>query len=341
MRGWIVALAALAAALLAAGGCARSSVRTELLPDGVVRRTVELRGTAPAESGHGTIRIGPPASIEDLFAPPSGPAWKVTRSVEGDESVYTAVRTLPAGEPWRGDLVVKAAPPGGEDEAGRAARPAGPEPRIVNEASVRRIAPGRWEYRERLRWVGKRPDMGEMAPGNPELLSALRASLPPALATDADLKAVAGQLMLAAVHVLLGPPDPLIDQMLLNRGLAEARLSRRLGAVVPGVLGRVYGQRLPPAQRVETARRLVGRMLPMSTRTRDTVRGGLEGKAGDSRPAGPAPVALAFTAKLPGRVVETNGQVDALAGTVVWGLYNVAVAPEDVVLRAVCELGAR
>ena len=46
---------------------------------------------------------------------------------------------------------------------------------------------------------------------------------------------------------------------------------------------------------------------------------------------------LLIKAKLPGKLIQTNGEEDPATGEIVWGLFSQAPAAGDVVLTAVCE----
>src|SRR5262245_35753484 len=100
MKRALLPLAALCAAMT---GCARSLVNTEVKPDGSWTRTLTFR--APKADEKGGLSITP--KLGDVFALPTGALWKTTRAAKEDNDVYTAERTLQAGQTLREDLVLK------------------------------------------------------------------------------------------------------------------------------------------------------------------------------------------------------------------------------------------
>jgi hypothetical protein len=310
-----------AAATLFLIGCGRTSTVTEVKPDGSFTRTLTFRGPAPAE-GEGAIAMGP--TIETLFELPGGAAWKVTREKKDNELIITAKRTFPAGTAAQQDMALKAK---GKAPMGRL---------IVNSVTLRQIAPGRWEYRETLRWQGERPK--ELMNPDPKMLTAIREALPANLATQANVREVAQIAMKGLWRMLFGPGDPLLSQLVMHPELAERKLRRQASLVMNEALKQKFGTQLSDESRMTITRKIVGQTLESTQAlTQEKTNPNAPPKKEDDEPA--SLVAMAFTVKLPGKIVSANGEVDEVNGEVFWALYAQAAAVGDVEMVAVCETG--
>ena len=300
---------ALAAAALLSG-CARSRVTTEIKPDGSWVRTVVFTGSEKKEGN-----MAP--SIEDSFVLPSGAAWKSHESKKNDDRVLTFERTLAAGASVKGDVSIK------QGDAGKLI--------LVNEATVTRSGPNRFEYRETLRWKGDPPDAETV---KPETLVQIKAALPKALATDANARSLAAKGHELLLPLLFGPGDPLLALGLLHPDLAERRARQKIGTLLLKALEDQFGGQLSLDQRREVARRLISESFSTSRpSTPDPSSGDKSGKnSGGLTP-------LMFIVKMPGRVVSSNGEVDELSGEVFWALFPEAASLKDLVLTATCEIG--
>jgi hypothetical protein len=138
-------------------------------------------------------------AIKKQFLVPSGPGWTVTRQRDDEQMTLVVRRTAPLapGETVRQDMVVRGivnGQPGGQ---------------VVNEVAVRPAGPARVEYRETLRWQGKRPD--EFFQPQPNISKTVRAALPaPLAADDKAVGAVAVQVQQELWRAAFGPGEPLI-----------------------------------------------------------------------------------------------------------------------------------
>src|SRR5260370_8899586 len=99
---------------------------------------------------------------------------------------------LPAGAKLEGNVSLKAGP---EDKRS-----------LINEVTVRRLAPRRFEYRETLKWKGDAPKPTL----KPEDLAEIKAALPKSPATDANAHALATKPAQLIFPRLFGPGDPLL-----------------------------------------------------------------------------------------------------------------------------------
>jgi hypothetical protein len=188
----------LAAAALSTMGCARSVVVTTVKPDGAFTRKIVFHGPKASEKGDaGAVAVAGGGELTDTFDMPAGGPWKTKREKLENEETYTAERELTPGSVQKKDIVIKS---GDKTKPGVF---------VVNEVTVRNIGPDKWEYRETLHWVGKAPDT--MAMIDPEMVAAIKSSLPPALATEANVRPIALALSREVWHLMFGPGDPLIS----------------------------------------------------------------------------------------------------------------------------------
>ena len=291
-------------------GCSRSRITTEIKAGDTWTRTVALTGQEKKEGG---MNMG--GSLEDAFVLPSGNEWKSREEKKGEERTMFFERTLAAGASLKGDLSLKG------DGTGKLT--------LVNEVTVTRVAPRRYEYRETLRWTGPPP---QSLTSKPEDIAEVKAALPKALATDANARAVMEKVSRLAVPLLFGPGEPLLAIGLMHPDLAARRLSQRAGAVIMSALQDQFGDKMQPAERREITRKLV------------------EVTFAQNKPAQPDPAAgppkgdnsgltpLMFIVKSAGKVISTNGETDELTGEIYWALFPEAASLQPVILTAVLQL---
>ena len=299
------------AALALLSGCARSKITTEIRADGSWLRTVSFTGQDKKED----MQMTP--ALEDTFVFPTGAGWKPRQEKKNDDRTMIFERVMPAGRSLEGDLSIK-----GD----------GPEKlQLVNEVTVTRAAPGRFEYRETLRWKGSPPtSLGVKT----EDLAEIKAALPKPLATDANAKALAEKSAVLFLPLLFGPGDPLLAMGLVHPDLAERRASQRIGGVLMKALEEQFGDKMLPAQRQEVARRLIKTSFSSGRPSKPDMSAG-PSPSGGKNSGGLTP--LMFILKPHGRVVSSNGEMDELNGEVYWALFPEAAALKDLVLTAVVE----
>jgi hypothetical protein len=290
-------------------GCARARVTTEIRSGGSWTRTVALTGQ---EKKEGQMDMG--GSIEDSFIVPAGDGWKSSSEKKDSNVTTTFMRTLAAGTPLKGDLSIK-----GD----------GGKPMLVNEVSVTRLAPRRFEYKETLRWTG--PSQGMTV--KPEDLAALKAKLPKSLATDENARGLANKMTDLILPLMFGPGDPLLAMGLLHPDLAGKRASQRIGSQLVKALEEQFGDKMTPAERRQVALNLIEISVAQAKpKQPDPSAGPPSGDKG----GGLTP--LMFVVKSPGKIVSSNGEVDELAGEVFWALFPPAASLKPVVMTAVVEM---
>ncbi|MCX6369140.1 MAG: hypothetical protein NTX57_20875 [Armatimonadetes bacterium] len=319
---WFSALAS--AVLLISSGCARIGTSTDVKPDGSFVRTVVYRGSAPSTDG---FNMAP--ALDDLIAPPRTPGWKVTRETDPksenkSELIVTATRAFAAGETLSDDLALKSPP--------KKDAPKGTLPTTIlgNTLSVRTLPDGKLEYREVIRWRGPKPQNFN-SPAN-ELLPVLAAALPQ---VEKSVHArMATQIQQGLWQTLFGPGEPLIGLLLTHSDLGEFKLTKRLGELTATVLKNTLGDKLTDTERRSVVQKIVARIADgVKDKTKSQANAGPGSNEGDNH----ALVALLIKAKLPGKILQTNGEEDPATGEIVWGLFSQAPAAGDVVLTAICD----
>jgi hypothetical protein len=309
------------AGILAAGvlawlltGCARAVVETELNADGSFKRTIQLHGTEQEKDAPGL----PAPKLEEVFALPGGGAWATKREVKDKTSVvYTAERTFPLGSAFEKDIVVK-----GKMEKAV----------LYNSVRVTQLAPGRFQYTERLKWVGPMPK--ELEKIDPEMLAAIQKALPAELATPENVQATGKMFLREFWQMVFGPGEPLFGLLITQPDLAAKRAQRRIGLSMNAVLEKQFGDKMTQEIRIKVIKTLLqGALAKTNAQTKPDP---AKGPPTDDNPGGF--VTLTYSVKMPGKIIETNGEVDMLTNEVTWGFYAQAAAVDDIVLTAVCDI---
>ena len=308
--------------LLALCGCARSLVKTTVNADGSWSRS--LKFTAGRHDKPNAMSAGP--SLQEAFLLPSGPEWKTRTDKDKDDVSFYADVSLRPGQAESQDVVVRS-------KKGL--------PVLVNQATVHEITPGTWEYRETLHWKGT-PDQTTRL-DDPEMLANFKKSLPPALATDANAKAIAAGITPAVWQALWGPPEPLVSQLILHPDFGQNMLELRLGKSLDDTLQAKFGDNLSSAQRADVEQALFASFastVKMQGQSAGGDAGPPEGAAGGdaAKKDDVQAAALTFVAKVPGKIIATNGEVNPITQEVFWGLYPEAAENGDVTLAVTYQL---
>ncbi len=297
------------AALAILSGCTRARVTTEIKSDASFTRTVAFTGPEPK-----TDQINMGGNIEDQFVLP-GPGWKSSKETKDSNITTSFELVFPSGAPVKGDLTIK-----GDDG----------KPVLVNEVSVTRLAPRRYEYRETLRWTGTPPVGFKLKPAD---YARIKAALPPELATDENARALTEKVAALSVPMLFGPGDPLLTMGLLHPDLAGRRLSQRVGGVMMKAMEEQFGDKMTLAQRREVVQKMIEISIAQGRPSAPDPSSGppSSGKGGGLTP-------LMFVVKTPGKILSSNGEWDEVAGELFWGLFPPAATLKPVVMTAVIEV---
>jgi len=297
-------------ALAALGGCARSRITTEIKARGDWTRTDSFTGQEKKEG-----QMTP--SVDEVFLLPSGAGWKSQTTKTDKDSTIVVEKTLRPGDELKGDLSIRAD---------------GEKMQLVNDVSVKRLAPRRFEYRETLSWKAPKTP-GDIGSIKPEELEQIRAALPKPLDTEANARGLAGRVTELVVPLMFGPGDPLLAVGLMHPDLAERRASQRIGALMMKALADQFGDKMTVDQRKQVVRKVIAGSFASARPSQPDPAAGPPDKSSGS---GLTP--LMFILKTPGRVVSSNGELDEFTGEVFWALFPEAASLNDVTLTAVVEM---
>jgi len=287
-------------------GCAKTNTLSTIREDGWTRKT---KYTVSKSAG------GDQTKPADMFKLPVGANWKVTKSETDTEYVVTATRDLKLDQGITGDLTVVA-----KDK----------KPLITNTVKITKLDDGRIEYLETIEWKGKAPKELQDDADFSEFIR--KGGFPESVAKDPKIKdftlAVAKDLW----KLLFGPGEPLLGLFMLHTDLAERRLKRGIAQSLSTHLATYFSDQLDEAAR----RKLVGEVVSeFNSESMMQKEGKEEPSASENNSNGP--VAMLIAVKLPGKIVESNGEVDEFSGEVYWGFYPEAAAIGKLELRAVCQ----
>ncbi len=332
--------------LLPLSGCSRSVVSTQINADGTWKRTVKLYGPV---AGPGNAPSG--NSLDNTFVLISDPRWQISRHKEqstqqgkagedagmgsplGQSEVFTAERMCKSGEQLTGDVAIRS-----HDSKTKSVE-------IANEVTVRPLAPNRLEYREVIRWVSKeKPPLkfSDFGGGDEDFIEDMKKALPPALATPAKLHLLEEKLLPEIWRIIFGPNDPFLSEMFsmaIFPDAAEHKLQRRFGIAMDRALSETYGNALTEDQRHSIARRLTDRQTGLMKESvdRKTAAGPPMGGTTSDNSKDNNMISMTFSVRLPGKIVETNGHADPIAGEVDWEFFSPAVQTGEVILHAISE----
>lgn len=318
-------------ALLIGGlsGCYRATVLTEVQKDGSWTRTATFISTS---NNNGDKKETVDAQLAPFFDLPKGQGWQISRATTnptgGEKSEkYIAVRNLRSGETLDHDVVVK-------DTNSKA-------PMLVNSVRVREVAPGQIEYVEFYRWKGEKLEKDNnfnVGIKIEDVLKILEQLVPADFLTPERREALAKNARFHMWLLLWGPGDPLANDFLQSAFSPEGvkyKLSRRILEAWQQILDQTFGEAMPREKK----------RIAIKVITRDEI-AALEkdgfAKANDKGPRNSVeetPVPITVRLRMPGTIIETNGEQDPLYDEIYWTFYAPAARAKDIVLRAVCKVG--
>jgi hypothetical protein len=294
-------------------GCARTNSLTEVNPDGSWKRTVKF-AVAKQE---GMENPG----ADQIFELPKGEGWTSKKTEKKDETEWVFTRSAKVDEVISKDIAIREVGPEGPTA----------DLQLINEVTVKQIAPNRFKYRETFKWVGKKKDTADK-----DIDSALELKefLPANLQTPEDLTKIKSGLQVELLRIMFGPGDPMLMNLLSNPEYGVRKMVNKLAKSFDKVLTEVYGERLP----MEERRKLIAKVV--SKASQDIVE---SKKAESSNPesaqkSGP-PITMFISVRLPGRIVETDGEVDPYSGEVFWSMLPEGASLGEVSIQATCEIG--
>lgn len=310
-RALLFALAAVAGA-----GCGTVSTETTINDDGSFERRIVV--SVMSQEGMPGAEAADPGEMVRFS---DADEWNTVTEDKDDSMVLTASRSYSAGVgPVPQYALVK-----GEKQF------------LVCELSVVKRPDGLIEYTETYTWQGDSPEnpveFDEMRGVFSEHLAALGAD-------EEDVEAVMRGTVSRLWPQLFGPDDTLLMQAITGPELVKRKLRRAMGASVhAAVKDRLAGA---DDKAVLDAVRAIMADIPMDEvlntsqpdiadplQTEPAVEGD-EDESDDGEMVG-----MSTAVRGPGRLVETNGDYDIVAGEVIWSFYAQAAALQPVVLKAV------
>jgi hypothetical protein len=293
-------------AALLAGGCARVESLSQVDASGSLERKVTMR---VAQMG---MDEDPKTLPSNLITLQGQPAWKVTTSKDGTDSILEASRTLAPGDSESGSFTVT----NGSSSKAR-----------CQVKAVKRDD-GTIEYTETWIWEGKQspPITGVLNEAGRE---SLKKHLTPLGAAEADLAAIEASVGRDLKRAVLGPGEPMLMILLTDPSLGL----RKIRAKMVGYLESAIVKRLPdtdPGARKKAVLAIVTETATELDKKRTATADSAQGPESSG-------MLLSFSLAVqgPGQVIETNGEVDPVDGRVYWSMFLDAVEGENLVLRAV------
>lgn len=300
-------LPAFLAALTLLSGCMRTNTETVVAEDGAWTRTVKF--TIPKED-----MTGEPAKFDKFVELPKAPEWETSQVTEKENLVFKAVRKAKLGDTLKDDLKIKQ-----KDKVV-----------LSNTVTVRDLGNGRFEYIETINYIGDKTT--GMQGSRDELHAMLKECLGDVKVTEEQLKNITDAAMVELWRIIFGPTRPLMSMLVMHPDLGERELRRGFGKVMEGQFERMLGDQMDKDKRITAVRKL------MSLMDAEKIMGPTKEESQSSGGGDDGLVSMTTVVKLPGRIIEANGEIDEVAGEVFWAFYGESPVVGPLVLRAVCEV---
>jgi hypothetical protein len=298
--------------LVITAGCASVEIHDTIYPNGACLTKLEFE----------TPKMAPPMLSPSPFILPTGKGWTIVKSNKNGQECTTATRLIQPGETLSDDIHLQSTDPKTNQTTSY----------LVNSVKVERLSQNRLKYVETLHWVGKK-DHDFMAMDQ-KSLTQLKALLPSSLATDANVRKLSSAIITQIWKALFGPGEPLLPVLIMQPQLAEHRLDQRIGQSILTSLKKTFGDKLTEGQRIK----LVREIFQVAKQTRDFSANQMQSPS-PSNSSQANLCALYYSVKMPGKVLDSNGEMDNITGEVFWGVYDEAAMPGDVTLYAICKTG--
>jgi hypothetical protein len=302
MNRLLIALVACASLLV---GCAKSSTSTVVNEDGSWKRTVKLTVSKMTE--------GDESPWPDTFSLPKE-GYTSASKVDKQERITTLVHNAKLGEGPLTDIIVR--------EKG--------ETIFKNYVTVRRLDENRVEYYEKVVFTKAKGAGNE----GDKMIEELKAVIPASVnATDAECKQVSNDTMVGVMRMFLGPEDIMIGIFFTNPDGAERRLKAKMFKLIDKNLAKTFGDRMTAEQRTDAIKQMVTKLDGKKVLEDQKSSKGEAAASGDSGLIG-----MSTSVKLPGKILETNGEIDPFTGEVYWDFISNTAEFEPLEMRAICEL---
>jgi hypothetical protein len=307
MRTPILVLVVLALGALFLPGCITADTTSKVSEDGAISRTVRMISSDPTAGDDLTKAIGE-LKARIAFA---GEGW-TTKEGKDDTSVFfEGSRQVPVGQ--YNDYTIKSAE--GIDL-------------VTVAVSTERMQDGTVVYTETFRWV-RQKDKDDYAKSVQEFTSNLRKEFPDVF-NEAEAKEFGEKATSSISAALLGPNQPLLFRLLFAGRSGERELRIAVYRRMELVLSQVKPGLDPAAQR----------KILVALSQRETIEGlSPEGVPDPSNPgeepSANVPTLIYSVVEGPGQVIETNGIVDPIDGSVAFEMLDSGAVPGDQVFRII------
>jgi hypothetical protein len=165
-------------------------------------------------------------------------------------------------------------------------------------------------------------------------IAEMKKVMPAGKATEEDYKVMAKKTGTALVRILLGPDDHLFGTLLLNPDGAVRRLRSKIGLIESKILADQLGAKMTQAERDEVIQKML-----KSFDSNTMVGSNKPSASPDQSSQSQADfVGMSVSVKLPGKVIETNGEIDTFTGEVFWDFASNSAETDVLELRAICQL---
>ena len=294
-------------------GCASSSATSTVNVDGSWSRTLKLTENSSLSLGDDQ-KAG--QTKPSVFSMPSGSEWSRTEEVKPESKVVTLKRSFGPGEGPITDIILR------EKETTK----------LKNFVMVRKLEGNKLEYYEKI--VFLTPNGEKQQKDMADFINEMKKAMPTGKATDDDYKALAKKSGIALVRMLVGPDDHLFGTMILNPDGAVRRLRSKFGMTESKILAEQMGDRMTQTERDEVVKKM------MKSFDNSTMLGSKKpGSSPDqsSQSAGDL-IGMSVSVSLPGKILETNGEIDTFTGEVFWDFASASAEGDVLELRAICQL---
>jgi hypothetical protein len=251
----------------------------------------------------------------DIFAMP-GADWSKSEEIKEGEKITTLKRSFKAGEGPVTDIIIR------EKETTK----------LKNFVVVRKLEGNRLEYYEKIIFLAPNEQKQQKELG--DYIAQMKKIMPTGVATEDDYKAMAKKSSTALIRILVGPEDHLMGTLILNPDGAARRLRSKLGVIENKVLTEQLGTKMTQEQRDDVIKKM------LATFDKETMMGNSKPSASPDQSSQSQAdfVGMSVAVKLPGKIIETNGEIDGYTGEVFWDFASNSAESDVLELRAICQL---
>ena len=286
-------------------GCSKTSSESTVNADGSWSRTLKL-----------TVSKGmTDDKWSDIFTMP-GTDWNKSEEIKDSEKITTLKRSFMPGEGPVTDIIIR------EKETTK----------LKNFVVVRKLDGNRIEYYEKIMFIT--PNSQKVDKDTEEYIKQMKKVMPAGKATDEDYKIMAKKSGTALIRILVGPDDHLMGTLILNPDGAARRLRSKLGMIENKVLTDQLGDKMTQAERDDVVKKI------LATFDKETMLGSNKPSSSPDQASQSQTdfVGMSVAVKLPGKIIETNGEIDGYTGEVFWDFASNSAETDVLELRAICQL---